>query len=49
MVSIFAGMDDTGAIRFLNEVPSGLACGCFCMVCGSALIARKGEPLLAAT
>lgn len=43
MVSIFAGMDDTGAIRFLNEVPSGLACGCFCMVCGSALIARKGE------
>lgn len=43
MVSIFAGMDDTGAVRFLNEVQSGLACGCFCMVCGATLIARKGE------
>lgn len=36
-------MDVTGTIRFLDEVPSGLACGCFCIVCSGNLIARKGE------
>lgn len=27
----------------INEVESGLACGCVCPVCGGKLIARKGE------
>lgn len=42
MVTIFAGRDPQGVVRYLNEVPSGLACACSCLVCGSALVAKKG-------
>lgn len=42
MVTIFAGRDREGVVRYLNEVPSGLACACTCMACGSALVAKKG-------
>lgn len=40
---IFAAVDAEGRIRFIDDVPSGLACGCFCYTCGSPLVARKGE------
>lgn len=43
MVTIFAGRDASGIIRFLDQVPSGLGCGCTCMVCGAALVAKKGQ------
>ena len=43
MVTIFAGLDTDGVIRYLNDVPSGQACGCICLTCGAPLIARKGE------
>lgn len=43
MVQIFAGADRFGEIKFIGEVPSGLACDCFCLTCGARLIARKGE------
>lgn len=43
MVTIFAGRDASGAIRFLDQVSSGLGCGCSCMVCGAALVAKKGQ------
>ena len=42
MVTIFAGRDPHGVVRYLNEVPSGLACACSCLVCGSSLVAKKG-------
>jgi len=32
MVAIFAAHDATGQTRYIDEVPSGAACGCFCMV-----------------
>jgi hypothetical protein len=40
---IFAAIDAAGEIRFVGDVPGGSACGCFCSVCGSPLIARHGE------
>lgn len=43
MVQIFAGVDPHGALRFISEVPSGLACNCVCLTCGARLVARKGE------
>lgn len=43
MVQIFAARDATGATRFIGEVPRGASCGCFCLVCGSPLVARQGE------
>ncbi|ART61480.1 hypothetical protein CBP36_21165 (plasmid) [Acidovorax carolinensis] len=43
MVVLFAGLDSTGQVRYLDEVPSGLACECTCLTCGAALVARKGS------
>ncbi len=40
---IFAAVDAKGDIRFVGDVEGGTACGCFCAVCGSPLIARKGD------
>jgi hypothetical protein len=40
---IFAAVDASGAVRFVGDVPGGSACGCFCAVCGSPLVARKGD------
>jgi Competence protein CoiA-like family len=43
MISLFAGLDSDGVVRFVNDVPRGSACGCFCAVCESPLIARRGQ------
>lgn len=43
MVVLFAGLDSGGQVRYLDEVPSGLACECICLTCGAALVARKGR------
>lgn len=40
---IFAGLDATGELRFVGDVPRGAACGCTCASCGAPLIARRGE------
>ena len=38
------GIDKTtGAPRYIEDVPSGLACNCVCPKCGFALEAHKGE------
>mgnify|MGYP003575423826 CR=1 FL=1 len=42
-LSIFAGLDQTGAIRFVGDVPRGAACGCICSACGAPLVAKRGE------
>ena len=42
-LGLFAGVDSTGAIRFVADVPRGIACGCFCAGCGSPLVAKRGE------
>lgn len=31
-----------GQLVTVNDVPSGLACGCLCPACGAPLVARKG-------
>lgn len=40
---VFAAVDANNRIRFIDDVPSGAMCGCFCATCGSALVARKGD------
>lgn len=42
-LGLFAGLDAAGAIRFVADVPRGLACGCTCPGCGSPLVAKRGE------
>ncbi len=41
---ILYALDATGALRFVDDVPNGLACGCFCPdpSCGQPLVARNG-------
>lgn len=34
--------DASGAIRFVGDVPRGAACGCFCPMCKSPLVAKQG-------
>ncbi len=34
-----------GRVFHISEVPKGLACGCFCPECNSALVAKKGNIL----
>jgi len=41
MSSLF-GLDPTGCIVYISEVPRGLACQCRCVACGEPLIARQG-------
>ncbi len=41
-ISIFAGVDQEGAIRFVGDVPRGAACGCSCAACGAPLVAKRG-------
>lgn len=43
MTQLFAGLDRQGQVRFIGEVPRGNACGCFCPVCASPLVAKHGE------
>lgn len=45
MTQLFAAVDATGSIRFADEVPRGSACGCFCPVCASPLVAKQGDQL----
>lgn len=42
-LGLFAGVDSTGAIRFVADVSRGIACGCFCAGCGSPLVAKRGD------
>lgn len=42
-VKLFAAVDEDDQIRFISDVPAGAACGCFCVACGSPLVARKGN------
>lgn len=42
-LSIFAGVDAEGTLRFVGDVPRGAACGCRCVACGAPLVARRGE------
>lgn len=42
-VSIFAGVDQNGTIRFVGDVLRGAACGCRCEACGAPLVAKRGE------
>lgn len=39
---LFAAPDAQGRTRFVSEVPRGAACGCFCPVCASPLVAKQG-------
>ncbi len=43
MSQLFAALDAQGQIRFVGDVARGAACGCFCPVCASPLIAKLGE------
>lgn len=43
MSNLFAAVDDKGDIRFIGDVPRGLACGCFCPTCASPLVAKQGN------
>ena len=40
---LFAALDSAGVVRFVSEVERGAACGCFCPVCASPLVARQGH------
>jgi hypothetical protein len=42
MVTIFAARHMSGETRYVGGVPRGAACQCFCLVCGSPMLARKG-------
>ena len=35
--------DASGAIRFVGDVLRGAACGCFCPMCKSPLVAKQGK------
>ena len=40
---IYYGKDqETGKLRYISQVPSGLQCNCRCLSCGKPLEARKG-------
>lgn len=41
MSSLF-GLDPSGRLVFVGDVPRGLACQCRCVACGEPLIARRG-------
>lgn len=41
---IYYGVDcKTGAMRYIDDVPSGRQCNCICSACGQPLEAKKGE------
>lgn len=42
-LALFAAVDQAGTMRFVEEVPRGHACGCFCPECGSPLVAKQGD------
>ena len=40
---LIMAFDASGAIRFVGDVLRGAACGCFCPVCKSPLVAKQGD------
>ncbi|RCX31684.1 competence protein CoiA family protein [Thioalbus denitrificans] len=42
LLQLFA-IDKSGQVRFVDEVPRGHACECFCPSCGEPVLARQGE------
>lgn len=42
-LSIFAGLDAEGRIRFVGDVARGAECGCRCVACGAPPVARRGD------
>lgn len=42
-MTTFAAVDANDQIRFVGDVPRGVACGCFCPTCRSPLVAKQGE------
>ncbi|SOZ17280.1 competence protein CoiA family protein [Cupriavidus taiwanensis] len=38
-------LDGSGRLRYVDHVPNGKACGCFCPACREPLIARHGQIL----
>lgn len=40
---LFAAIDASGIVRFVGEVDRGAACGCYCPVCSSPLVAKQGH------
>lgn len=45
MAILFVALDAAGASRFVGDVPRGAACGCFCPVCNSPVVAKQGDEL----
>lgn len=43
MAELFAALGPDGDVRFVDEVPRGVACGCRCPECFSPLVAKQGE------
>lgn len=43
MATLFAARDLEGVTRYIGDVPRGHACGCYCLSCGSPLVAKQGE------
>ena len=40
---ILSALNEEGKIVYIDEVPNGKSCGCFCAECGERLIARQGN------
>jgi len=45
MATLFAAHDAAGNPRYIGDVARGAACGCFCPVCNSPLVAKQGNEL----
>lgn len=42
MLLISYGVDSSGRVRHVDDVPQGKACGLICAGCDAPLVARKG-------
>lgn len=42
MAEIYVARGADGAVKYLADVPSGLACDCTCLWCGGPMVAKKG-------
>lgn len=40
---LIMALDGTGEIQFVGDVSRGAACGCFCPICKSPLVAKQGQ------
>lgn len=45
MATLFVARDRAGLTRFIGDVQRGAACGCYCPVCASPLVAKQGGEL----